>query len=132
MRTFSMLSLALVAVVSLIAAPQAVKHAPSLQSCVADINLWSSQIPGFPEASYDQWRGGFKSMTLREIDDRTSSLTDCVNAYPPLGKGQNGNLSVAVTISNYYGLETQARYLDFIYRHGLLRSFTEEDEAGKR
>src|SRR5437879_4511255 len=114
-----------------VAGAQDVKHAPTVSSCVGDINLWSSQIPAFPEPNYDQWRGALKSMTLHEIDGRTSSLTDCVNAYPVLGKGQNGNLSVAVTLSNYYGLETQMRYFDFIYRHGMLSKFTEEDEAGQ-
>lgn len=123
---------AVLIVIAVPAIPQDVKHAPTLSSCVGDINLWSSQIPGFPEPSYDQWRGALKSLTLHEIDGRVSSLTDCVNAYPVLGKGQNGNLSVPVTLSNYYGLETQVRYFDFIYRHGMLSKFTDEDEAGQR
>jgi len=111
---------------------QDVKHTPTLQSCAADINLWSSQVPGFPEPSLDQIRAGLKALTQGEIDGRVTSLGNCVSAYPSLGKGQGGNLPAATTLGNLYGLETQARYLNFIYRHGMLRKFTEEDEAGQR
>lgn len=114
------------------AVPQEIKHAPTLQSCVGDINFWSSQIPGFPEPSFDQMRGGLKSLTMQEMDGRTSSLTDCVNAYPNLGKGQNGDMSAALTLSFYYGTEEQVRYFDFLHRHGMLNKFNEEDAAGER
>jgi hypothetical protein len=131
MRIWQVAIGAVVAII-VVAAAQDVKHAPSLTSCVGDINLWSSQLPGFPNPSSDQMRSGLKSMPLRELDGRTSSLTDCVNAYPALGKGQNGDMSAAVTLSFYYGLETQTRYMDFIFRHGMLKKFNEEDEAGER
>lgn len=111
---------------------QEVKHAPTIQSCIGDINLWSSQIPGFPEPSYDQVRSGTKALAMREIDGRLRSLGDCVNAYPALGKGTSGNLSAVMSLSSYYSDEEQARYLDFLVRHGMLNKFNEEDDAGQR
>ncbi len=114
------------------ALPQDVKHAPTLQSCVGDINLWSSQIPGFPEPSYDQTRSGTKSLTMREIDGRTKSIAECVSAYPMLGTAQSGRESAALTLTSYYDGEKEMRYFDFLVRHGMLSKFNEEDEAGQR
>jgi hypothetical protein len=117
---------------SVLAVPQDVKHAPTLQSCVGDINLWSSQIQNFTEPTYDQVREGLKAITMHEIEGRTKSLATFVSAYPMLGKGQDGNLSAAMTLSSYYDTEMQVRYFDFLYRHEMLNKFTEEDEAAQQ
>jgi hypothetical protein len=118
--------------IAILALPQDVKHAPTLQSCIGDINLWSSQISGFPEPSYDQVRGGTKSLTMHEIDGRRESMGDCVSAYPVLGKGKSGDLSAVMSLSSYYGTEVEMRYVDFLNRHGLLTKLNEEDKAGQR
>jgi hypothetical protein len=111
---------------------QEIKHAPTLQSCIGDINLWSSQIPGFPEPSVDQLRAGTKSLTMHEMDGRTASLAECSSAYPQLGKPQSGDLPANVTLLMYYDDEQNMRYSDFLLRHGMLEKFKEEDNAGRR
>jgi hypothetical protein len=131
MRT-SQLIVATVLAASFFSISEDVKHAPTLQSCVGDVNLWSSQISNFPEPNVDQLRNGLKPLTIHEIEGRTKSLGDCVNAYPVLGKERNGDLSAAMTLSSFYDSEMQMRYFDFIYRHGMLSKFTEEDDAGQR
>jgi hypothetical protein len=118
--------------VASLASSQGVKHAPTLQSCVADINLWSSQIPGFPESGLDQIRTGMKSLTMKEIDGRVSSLGECVNSYPMLGKPQAGDLPAIITLLSFYDSEKELRYINFLHRHELLGKLKEEDAAGLR
>jgi hypothetical protein len=108
-----------------------VKHAPTLQSCSADINLWSAQISGFPRGNLDQIRAGTKSLSLKEIDGRTRALIDCSRAYPVFLTGEHG-VSAAVALVDLYGTETGIRYMDFLARHEMMAKFYEEDQAGQR
>jgi len=105
---------------------------PTLQSCIADVNLWSSQIPGFPDATLDQVRSGTKGFTMHEISARISSLSDCVVAYPTMETGQKGNVSGATTLIMFYDDELEMRYSNFLVRHNMLDSFNDEDQAGVR
>ncbi len=132
MKSCQLAIAALVFAIAVVAVSQDVKHAPTFQSCVGDINLWSSQIPGFPEPSYDQVRSGTKSLTVHEIDGRRKSMGECIGAYPVLGKGQTSDLSAAMSLNSYYDDEVEMRYFDFLNRHGLINKFNEEDQAGQR
>jgi hypothetical protein len=114
------------------AIPQETKHAPTFQSCDADLNLWSSQIPGFPTSNPQQTQEGTKSLTFHEMTDRASYLNDCAQAYPTLNKNRPGELSQLASLSLMYMSEIQARLFHFLRRHDLTLKFTEEDEAGKR
>jgi hypothetical protein len=97
-----------------IAGPQEVRHAPSFQQCIGDINLWSSQLPGFPETSLDQLRSGTKPLTAVELEGREQSMAECVSAYPVLGRGQPDHLPAAITLTSYYDDEIQQRYVRFL------------------
>jgi hypothetical protein len=56
---------------------QEVKHAPTFQSCAADLNLWTSQIPGWPNPSVEQSRGGTKNLTVQEMRGRVLAVSEC-------------------------------------------------------
>jgi len=124
-------SVGLVAVAATVALAEP-KHAPTLQSCIADVNLWSSQIPGFPDATLDQVRSGTKGLTMHEISVRVSSISDCVVGYPMIEQGQNRSPSAATTLIMYYDDELEIRYSNFLMRHNMLDTFNDEDQAGVR
>ena len=112
--------------------PQEPKHAPTLQSCTVDLNLWTAQIPGWPNSSAEQAREGTKALTFNEMGARIASLNDCVSAYPTLNRARAGELSMPFSLVGIYHGETAERYFDFLDRHNLLVKFIQEDEAGKR
>jgi len=111
---------------------QQVKHAPTLESCGADFNLWSSQISGFPSSTADQDQEGTKSLATTEIVNRLSYLDDCSRAYPVLNRSRPGEMSALFSLEWVYVQEITRRKDHFLSRHGLLAKFYEEDEAGKR
>jgi hypothetical protein len=121
-----------VLVLTMLAASQEMKHAPTLQSCEADLNLWSSQIPGYPTSTSEQDQEGTKSLTVHEMTDRLSYLNDCSLAYPAFNKTRPGEMSALFSLSWVYVQEMHRRYLHFLDRHSLSAKFYEEDEAGKR
>ena len=122
----------LILVVCVNAMPQEVKHAPTLQSCVADLNLWTSQIPGWPNPSAEQAREGTKALTVQEMRGRTISLGNCSSAYPALNRSKSNELSPSFSLTVVYDGEIQERLRNFLDRHNLLVKFTLEDESGKR
>jgi hypothetical protein len=106
------------------------QHAPALQACEADFDLWASQIPGFPNLEHiDE---GTKSVTVKEMATRVSSLNDCTSAYPALNESNPGQLSAFTSLIMIYTLELQSRYSNFLDRHDLKTKFLEEDAAGER
>jgi hypothetical protein len=113
-------------------ATQDVQHAPTLETCVADVNLWTSEIPGWPNTSLDQIREGTNPLSVRVIQSRILSVTECSSAHPQLNQAKSGELAASSALPHLYELEMQRRLLDFLDRHGLRAKFTEEDEAGKR
>src|ERR1039458_7984945 len=76
-----------------------VEHAPTFQSCNADLNLWTSQIPGFPTSNSEQDHEGTKSLTVHEMIDRATYLNDCAQAYPSFNKNRPGELSQLASLS---------------------------------
>jgi hypothetical protein len=111
---------------------QEVKHAPTFQACDADLNLWSSQIRGFPTSTREQDQDSTKSLTVVEMTNRMSYLGDCSQAYPVFSKSRPGELSVLASLCLVYQQEMQGRLLHFLSRHDLTAKFYEEDEGGKR
>jgi len=122
----------MLAELSPLALPQEVKPSPKLEECVADLNLWSSEITGYPNPSVDQIHDSLKSQTLKEIDGRSLSIGACAQAYPELQKAEAGRLSAAQSLLEMYGHERTKMLLDFLVRHNLVNKFHEEDAAGQR
>jgi len=103
-----------------LAAPQEVKHAPTLQSCTADLNLWRS-------------REESKSLTVLEMSVRIRSMMDCTAAYQGLANSApGGELPPAWYLKITYEEEIEDRLFNFVKRHGLSKQFAQEDESGKR
>ncbi len=102
-----------------IASPQEVKHAPALEACVADANLWVSEV----ENGLNQGRIP-PQLTWKQLVARQSYLMDCQQAYP---KHQWSN-----DLNYVYEMEQAEREMKFIVRHKLFDQFIKEDEAGER
>ena len=129
----SLAALTLILAVFVTPAPQEVKHAPTLQSCTADLNLWTSQIPGWPKPSTEQIREGTKTLTVKEMQDREVYIGDCANAYPAeVNRPKNDGVSASLYLIMVYDIEIEERLFGFLRRHSLLDKFTAEDETGKR
>jgi hypothetical protein len=111
---------------------QEVKHAPTFQSCAADLNLWTSQIPGWPNPSVEQSRGGTKNLTVQEMRGRVLAVSECSISYPLLDRSKPNELSASISLTMVYDNEIQERLMNFLDRHNLIVKFTLEDEAGKR
>jgi hypothetical protein len=114
------------------AGSQDVKHAPTFEACTADLNLWTSQIPGWPNPNLDQVREGTKNLAMSEMDRRLDSLGECSGAYPAFLKSKSNEIPAMLALIQVYHAERAERMLDFLSRHNLLLKFIEEDEAGKR
>ena len=128
----SLAALTLITAAFITPAPQEVKHAPTLQSCTADLNLWTSQIPGWPKPSTEQIREGTKTLTVKEMQEREAYIGDCASAYPEINRAKNDGVSTGFYLIMAYDIEIEERLFGFLRRHSLLDKFTAEDEAGKR
>jgi hypothetical protein len=107
------------------------KHAPTFEQCVADLNLWTSEIPGWPTGEIEQIRKGTKTLSIRQINERVDSLWDCAFAQPKLMKGDpSKEVPLPLSIIELYQVEIRLRHDDFLVRHGLLKKFYAEDAAG--
>jgi hypothetical protein len=107
------------------------KHAPSFEQCVADLNLWTSEIPGWPTGEIEQVRKGTKNLSVRQINERVDSLWDCALAHPRLTKSDpSTEVPLPLSIIELYHVEIRLRHDDFLVRHGLLKKFYAEDAAG--
>ena len=115
-----------------IAVPQEIKHAPALQTCTADLNLWTAQVPGWPNPNPEQVREGTKTLTVKEMQQRAFYLSNCSSAYPTLNRAKPSELSPVFSLTMVYDNEIQERLFSFLDRHNLIVKFTLEDEAGKR
>jgi hypothetical protein len=101
---------------TIFAIPQEIKHAPTLESCTADLNLWTSQISGFPTSTAEQDQEGTKSLTVHELTNRVTYLNDCAQAFPALNKNRPGELSTLASLSFIYESEIHRRLYHFLHR----------------
>jgi len=126
--------LALIFLIPVVGLSQDGKHAPTLESCTADINLWTSEMPGLPATppTLDQWHKGTKPLTVPELEGRMSALNECMESHPSLAKAPASEVSSAELLFNLYSSEIKQRLRDFLDRHGLGAKFIEEDKEGKR
>jgi len=98
---------------------------------MADLNLWTSQIPGWPNPNSEQAREGTKALPVQEMRGRVISLGHCSNAYPALNRSKPNELSPWFSLTTVYQGEIEERLMNFLDRHNLLVKFTLEDESGK-
>jgi len=123
----------LVLAMSLATVAQQTEHAPTLESCVADLNLWEFEMHGWPNPSSAQEREATKRLTFDQINHRVISLAECMDAHPGLAKNKGpDSANESLTLADIYNAELQLRLSNFIDRHGLTQKFMDEDAAGKR
>ena len=132
MKTAALL-LVFVITLATIAGAGEIKHAPTLEACTADINLWVSELKQWPKETPDQARKDLETLTYADLADRSAYLNDCLQAHRELADEARGKLSAATTLILVdYSSEMRNRLVDFIERHSLFPKFTAEDATGKR
>jgi hypothetical protein len=121
--------------------PQQVEQAPSMETCLADLNSWSSGLDGIPFG--DKVRSAMKPLTQGEIFRRLIILNYCeassltqMKAVPVTQRASLDKLGISSgriqLLRENYMSERSARYFDFVVRHKLLDQFDKEDESGER
>jgi hypothetical protein len=106
-------------------------HAPSVEVCRADMNLWRDQMTEYftAEADYNNKglpnRSSVMGLTFLQLNHRSTEKGQCAVVDPPSGDEYNDLL---VT----YGEARDDRFKFFVKRHNLLKQMLAEDTAGKR
>jgi hypothetical protein len=121
--------------------PHQAEQAPSMETCVAYLNSWSSGLDGIPFG--DQVRSALKPLTQGEMFRRLAMLNYCeassltqMKAVPTEQRASLDKLGISSgriqLLREHYMSERSARYFDFVVRHKLLDQFDREDESGER
>ncbi len=115
LRVFVVLIFGVVAILHGFAFAQ--DHAPTLEQCKADVNLWNNEFQ----------HNGYVNVSIHELNERSKELSACLVSYP---KDPSHGLWVDVHVQFHSVMEY--RYSAFIARHNLFNKFMEEDKQGKR
>jgi len=118
-----------------------VEQAPSMETCLADLNSWSSGLDGIPFG--DQVRSAMKPLTQGEMLRRLVILNSCeasslaqIKAVPVERRASLDKLGIfsgrIQHLRENYMFERSVRHFDFVVRHKLLDQFDREDESGER
>jgi hypothetical protein len=106
-------------------------HAPKLDQCQADLNLWTSQIVDYTKADRAKITLGTPNNTvvmklsMRQIEQRMIELGDCAS----VDSSQSHEYYYE---ARHYMRAFQDRYESFVERHGLVQQLYKEDDAGLR
>ena len=114
--------------------PQQVAQAPSIETCVADLNSWSSGLDGIPFG--ERVRSALKPLTQAELFRRLETLISCeassltqMKAAPIEQRVSLDKLGISSgrieLLQAQYMNERSVRYFDFIVRHKLLERISE-------
>jgi hypothetical protein len=122
---------------------QEVRHAPTLEVCNAQVNLWIAQMD-ITRKYGPEVRKVLNTLTSHQIEDRERLISDCILAdvdeLLAVPEGQRAakaqkvgmRLDAADVLLSLYSREQRSRYFNFIARRHLLPNFDEEDQAGER
>jgi hypothetical protein len=121
----NLLIAAMLLVISLPTVAQEIKHAPTLDACQADFNLWMADINRASHGGANE----VSSLSFNELFTRVGYIHDCQDANPSLKKNCNDE---GLLMEWIYGMEMRNRLLGFVKRHSLKETFLDEDAARKR
>jgi hypothetical protein len=119
------LLVAVMVAMSLSSVAQEIKHAPTMESCQADFNLW---MAGISRAARGE-PSPVANLSFDELFSRIAYIRDCKDANPALKKNCDDE---GLLLDWMYGVEMRNRLLRFVKRHDLKETFLEEDKAEKR
>jgi hypothetical protein len=106
-------------------------HAPTVEQCRADRDVWLYEITEYENAETDRIESGspnhthVNGLTLAQLNDRTKETLTCAHVDPSREDLYN-HLGSAYTDAR------KDRYVAFIRRHGLNSQLFREDNAGVR
>ncbi|MGA8230441.1 MAG: hypothetical protein WB795_03085 [Candidatus Acidiferrales bacterium] len=125
------LAAATLAVLAVAWPARAQEHAPTVETCRADLTAWNGEISGYWGAGEAKHDSGVPDKSLvsghsaAELLDRATEMGRCFTVDSPNGPAYEGLEGIYLRI---IGDRAQA----FINRHRLGRSFYKEDQAGIR
>lgn len=102
------------------ACAQEAEHAPTLEQCTADINLWFAQLSD---------SGHLRRLKQPDLDERIRQTAACSLAHSSSSPRIE---QFADLLLKVYVREGMQRATNFIGRHGLWEQFVAEDAAGLR
>jgi hypothetical protein len=106
-------------------------HAPTVEQCVADMRLWSSQMTDYWIADTARMKSGTPNksevmgLTIRQLSERSSEMLECISVDP---SGRDDYKQEA----SEYNAAYNDRFERFIVRHHLMDQVLKEDKAGIR
>jgi hypothetical protein len=106
-------------------------HAPSVETCRADKNLWADQITEYEYAEADYITKGLPNrtfiigLTYNQLNIRPREMGQCAVVDTPMEAAYNQLLS-------RYSNARDDRFKFFVERHNLKKQMIAEDAAGKR
>jgi hypothetical protein len=110
---------------------QSIAHAPTLEVCRADANLWDNQddFQAYKNnrvkiltTGRDETPVG--KISTNELGERANEMRDCYE--------ETSGSSIYFIVRDFYEGVIGDRYEDFLARHHLLEQFSREDKEGKR
>jgi hypothetical protein len=108
-------TLVIVALLTMGAMAQDIKHAPTAAQCQADIAVWKA------ESKVD-----IEALALNTLLGRANELSDCSKVLVSDGSDW------AQTMRAVYDQHIEKRYVHFLMRHGLGQQMVDEDAKGAR
>jgi hypothetical protein len=106
-------------------------HAPTVEQCRADRNLWSSQMRDYLQAEGDRMKSGTPNHTeimklkLSQLLVRFTEMLHCEAVDP-------SEASEYYSVVEQLELAHEDRYMLFVQRHKLEAQLFQEDDAGLR
>jgi|SRR5579863_4088243 len=107
------------------AVAQEMQHAPTLDACQADFNLWIADINRAAHGGTNV----VPKLSFKDLLDRVHYIDDCQDANPSLKKNCKDEGLVMTLI---YEVEMRNRLISFVKRHDFKEMFLAEDTSGKR
>jgi hypothetical protein len=112
---------------------QVEEPAPTPNRCRTDAALWATRKTqnDYAEATGATMRSGIPNqneinlLPIKEIMRRETEMIACTSA-------DSQSLETYMEGAYFYHRVRTDRYIDFVFRHGLIQQFLDEDAAGKR
>lgn len=119
-------------------ASQEIEHAPTVEQCRADAALWDNQLDEYNQAARSLIEGGGKLEVPPNTDigrlsfiQLNARIEEIVNCHAVDGKDADLH-RLYYRVTNGLSSARDARFKDFVFRHGYYKQFLAEDQKGLR
>jgi hypothetical protein len=108
---------------------QEIEHAPTVEQCRADANLWKAQLEEYKKASEtDRLDTTVSHLTIFQLGDRLNEMSQCVEVDQPWNDHSRDYLN----LNDSYTDIVNHRYYRYLVRKHLMDDVFREDRQGLR